>query len=914
MTGRPGTPAPFPWKLVAVAAIFVGITTISVALTFAAVWVQSAVRSYVAVEGQWAKAQRDAAFLLYRYGQTGDRDFLRRFEQTLAVPLGDRAARLAMEQPEFNRDAATRSFPDGANHPADVPSLVWLYRCCSELPQIRRMAQYWKMGDEHIIAFQSLAQKLEAEIGAQSPSELRLREMLGQVEDLNDSVSPIVAAFTDILGETARRVSSLLIICITTIVLLLVAAGGYLSLRIGRSIRSSEEQYRTLMHNASDGLIVVDRGNGQVLEMNECAERMIGRPAALLIGLPYDGLFQAPRVNLKRDLERTGAQLSMLRTSAGTAIPVEVNSSATVWNGRAAQLAIVRDVSERIKTERLLRIATNAMANMTEAVVITDERFRVVSVNSAFTAITGYQASEMAGRFSGHERLRAADSRALRRIARDLLRLGRWQGELQSVRKNGEAYPLKLSLAGVPDEDGTVAHYVGIFNDNSAFRDYERRLRHLANHDMLTDLPNRAAFEELSVRAIERANVDGRQLALLFIDLDGFKAVNDTYGHGAGDTVLRTIGERIRRCLRATDTVARVGGDEFNVLLDDAGDEKSVSRLARALLATVSQPITFEAHAIALSASIGISFYPRDAGDVDALVTHADMAMYEAKGRGRNNFQVFSNQLSMAARTRLTLVTGLRHAIERRQLELHYQPHTDLVTGRFLGLEALLRWNHPELGVVAPGHFIPLAEEIGVIDAISDWVLRNACTQGADWRARGMSDMILAVNLSPRNFWDQELPGRVALILAETGYPAELLCLEITEGTLMGQEDPEETLARLGELGVRLAIDDFGIGYSSLGSLRRFPVDVLKIDRTFTHGIPENSDNLALVRTIISLADGLGLTVIAEGVETRTQHDTLLAEGCRQGQGYLYGKPGPALQIEALLGLHQSDSAVLAAS
>jgi EAL domain-containing protein (putative c-di-GMP-specific phosphodiesterase class I) len=337
------------------------------------------------------------------------------------------------------------------------------------------------------------------------------------------------------------------------------------------------------------------------------------------------------------------------------------------------------------------------------------------------------------------------------------------------------------------------------------------------------------------------------------------------------------------------------------VLLDDVGSEKDVERLARALLAAVGESVDFEGQSIALSASIGISFYPQDAGDVDTLVTHADMAMYEAKGRGRNNFQVFSSQISVAVKTRLAMVNGLRQAIERGELELHYQPHTDLLSGRILGLEALLRWNHPEMGMVPPGQFIPLAEEIGMIDAISDWVLRSACAQGVQWRDRGAADICMAVNLSPRNFWDPELPSRVARILDESGWPASLLCLEITEGTIMGREDAEEALKRLGELGIRLAIDDFGIGYSSLGSLRRFPVDVLKIDRTFTSGIPEDGDNLALVKTIIALAAALELTVIAEGIETWSQHHALIGEGCLQGQGYLYGKPMPAAQVEKIL-------------
>jgi diguanylate cyclase (GGDEF)-like protein/PAS domain S-box-containing protein len=900
-TTGPAARTPLPWKLLTVAFIFITITAISVAMTLATIGVQSAVRSLVAGEGSWSKAQRDASFLLIRYGQTGEADYYRRFQQRLAVPLGDRTARLEMQKDTFSSAIATQGFLEGGNHPGDIPSVIWLYRCCSQFPQIRRVVGYWTKGDEHILLLQALAEQLKAEIDSSSPSEVRIQTLLKEVEAVNDSVHPLEAGFTKALGETARWVSSLLMIFTTSIVVLLVALGAYLSLRIVRSIRSSEEQYRTLMHSAADGLIVVDRVSGLVLEINQCAERMIGRPASELLGSSYDSLFKGPCVNLQPGFDQTGVQLSSLRTRAGDAMAVEVTCSATPWNGRPALLAILRDVSERIKTERLLRIATNAMANMTEAVVIVDQRFRVVSVNSAFASITGYSEAEVIGTVRGYVSFRAADTRKLRQIIRVLKREGRWQGELQNVRKNGESYPAKLSLASVPEKNGSIAHYVGIFNDNSAFRDYETRLKHFASHDMLTELPNRPAFEAAAAFAISRAKAGGGRLALLFIDLDGFKGVNDTYGHAAGDAVLQTLGKRIRRCLKKGDAVARVGGDEFNALLDQVGSEAEVAPLARVLLAMVGEPVEFEGQSIALSASIGISFYPQDATDVDALVSHADMAMYEAKSLGRNNFQVFSKRISLAVSTRLALVHGLRRAIEREQFELQYQPCTDLASGRIVGFEALLRWNHPELGLVPSCHFIPLAEEIGVIDAISDWVLRTACAQGMQLRARGMRDVSLAVNLSPRNFWDLELPNRIAGILQESGWPPALLCLEITEGTLMGREDAVEMFKQLGQLGIALAIDDFGIGYSSLGNLQRFPVDVLKIDRAFTHGIPENRHNLALVRAILALARELDLVVIAEGIETRAQHECLLDEGCLRGQGYLYGMPMSVAQVEGVL-------------
>ena len=901
MTFTPASRAPLPWKLLAVAFIFLGITAISVAITFGAIAVQSAVRSYVAGEGQWSKAQHDAAFLLYRYGQTGDAGYRRRFSEALAVPLHDRAAREELQNPAFDEQVATRHLLASGHHPQDIPSLIFLFRCCSALPQMERVVSLWEQGDVQIERLRRLGDQLQAEMELSWPSAIVVNDLLHQIEMVHESVHPLEQAFSEELGDAARRISTRLKYATATLILLLVSLGAYLSLRIIRGIRGSEEQYRALMHGASDGLVVVDRATGLVLAANECAERLIGRPAADLVGVPYASLFRDADPLPAAGAEAGGPHLRSLKQADGEAIDVEVKSSLARWNHREARLAIVRDVRRRLRTERMLRVATNAMANTSEGVVITDGRFRVISVNRAFTAITGFGEAEVIGQVLGNSGVRSADRRVLRRVAKALRRDGRWQGEVQNLRKNGESYPMRLSLTGIPEDDGTIAHYVGIFSDNSAFRDYENRLKHLASHDLLTALPNRASFEEAVSSAIRRCKANGGRLALLFVDLDGFKTVNDTYGHAAGDTLLRTLGQRIRRCLRAGDAVARVGGDEFNVLLDDVGSEKDAARVARALLATIGEPVEVDGQSIALSASIGISFYPQDAAEVDELVTHADMAMYEAKSRGRNNFQVFSRQISIAMSTRLSLVTGLRHAIEQGQLELHYQPHSDLLTGRILGFEALLRWNHPELGSVPPCHFEPHAEEIGVIDAISDWVLRTACRQGMQWRRQGIDDISLAVNLSPRNFWDPELPRRVASVLQETGWPPQRLCLEITEGTIMGEDGADESLRRLGELGLRLAIDDFGIGYSSLGSLRRFPVDVLKIDRTFTSGIPGNADNLALVRTIIALARNMGLVVIAEGIETLEQHETLVAEGCLQGQGYLYGRPMPAQQAEELL-------------
>jgi diguanylate cyclase (GGDEF)-like protein/PAS domain S-box-containing protein len=882
-----------------VAAVFVALTVASVLMSFVLVEVQSAVRASVAAGGHWAKAQREASFLLYRYGQTGDRDYLRRFHEATQAIMGARAARIELSKPDYEPSVAAAGLLAAGNHPDDVGRLVRLFRWSRKFAESQRILRFWSQGDALMLEMQGVARDLKAEIESASPSGIRIGELLVQVERLDQEVGPLEAACTETLGTAARRVSSQLIAVAAAIVVLLISIGTYLALRTLRSIRESETQYRTLMQSASAGLVVTDLASNRILEVNRRAEEMTRRAAGELIGTSYPALFEAPDAV---DPGQGPAPILRLRNATGVATEVDVASSPIAWYGRQARLVVIHDLSERLRTERHLRLATKAIENMSEAVVITDERFRILSTNAAFRAITGYPGAEVVGQRPPF--LHDGGTCRHRALLRALRQDGRWQGELDSRRRDGRSFPMLLSVSAVREDHGRVSHFVGIFTDNSASRDYEQRLRHMAEHDTLTGLANRATFEDHGARMMDRLRRAGGEAGLLFVDLDGFKLINDHHGHAAGDHVLAVVAQRIRAILPDDALAARVGGDEFNLMLARGPEDPQLAGFARALLRLVADPIPFEGRQMFLSASIGIAFHPTDAADFDTLSSCADMAMYEAKGRGRNNFQVFSRGVSVAARTRQQMMNALREAIDQDQFRLHYQPQVDLGTSRVVGFEALLRWNHPILGVVPPATFIPLAEEMGIIDSISNWVLATCCRQGAAWRALGLDDLRLSVNLSPRNFWDRDLPERVAAALADSGFVASALCLEITEGTLVSGEDPQSALARLRALGVRIAIDDFGVGYSSLGYLRRFPVDVLKIDRSFTSGIPHDRDNVALVRTILSLARGLDLTVVAEGVETESQRDLLIAEGCRLGQGYLFGHPEPAASVERrLLGL-----------
>jgi diguanylate cyclase (GGDEF)-like protein len=435
----------------------------------------------------------------------------------------------------------------------------------------------------------------------------------------------------------------------------------------------------------------------------------------------------------------------------------------------------------------------------------------------------------------------------------------------------------------------------------------ERRLsaernEFLAYYDSLTELPNRSLFSKLLGQALACAQVEDGQLALLFVDLDRFKNINDTLGHSAGDQLLQEVARRLRGCLREGNTVARLGGDEFVVLLPRVGGRAEVEAVAHKVLGATSKPFTALGQEFHVTASVGVSTYPQDGTDERALMKNADIAMYQAKDEGKNNFQFYSAQLNAHSFERLALESNLRQALDRNEFELHYQPKIDALSGRMGGMEALLRWQHPELGLVSPAKFIPIAEETGLIVAIGRWVLKTACAQNVQWRALGMAPMCVAVNLSARQFTDENLLADVVAVLEQTGMDPTLLELEITESMLMRDiESAIATLTALKQMGIRLALDDFGTGYSSLSNLKKFPLDTIKVDRSFVRDLPERFEDRSIAEAIIAMGRALSLTVVAEGVETMAQADFLREQSCDEFQGFYFSRPLPAAEFERLL-------------
>ncbi|RFP10949.1 EAL domain-containing protein [Duganella sp. BJB488] len=563
------------------------------------------------------------------------------------------------------------------------------------------------------------------------------------------------------------------------------------------------------------------------------------------------------------------------------------------------------EVQVRLRAETALRLRNRAMESTVNAIVITSFSQREATieyVNPAFERITGYAVGEVIGRdmrfLQGDDR----DQDGLQELREAMQSQREGHAVLRNYRKDGSLFWNELYIAPVCNEEGKVDHYVGVMNDITAARDYQRQLEHQANYDILTDLPNRALLQDRMAQAIAHAQRAHERLAVLWIDLDRFKYVNDTFGHAVGDALLKDVSARLKMALRGSDTVARVGGDEFVAMVLQLDKPLEAGIIGRQLLATISLPFHFGGLELQVGASIGVSIYPEDGITAEILLKHADAAMYNVKERGRNDVEFHTLAMSVHVQQRATLENALRLALGRGELRLDYQPKIHVKTGQMRGVEALLRWHHPEHGILSPASFVPLAEDTGLIVVIGEWVLRTACVQVRAWHAAGHLDLSVSVNVSARQFRQPNLANTIAGILAETGLEARYLELELTESVIMQDSDGViETLRALKTIGVTLSLDDFGTGYSSLSYLKRFPIDIVKIDQSFIRDVTSDPGDASLTKAIITMAHSLGLKAIAEGVETEGQLGFLASQQCDEVQGYLFSHPVAAATIDAIL-------------
>ncbi len=651
-----------------------------------------------------------------------------------------------------------------------------------------------------------------------------------------------------------------------------------------------------ILDNVMFGIMFVR--HSQIVSANPFCEQMFGYPHNTLQGKSssiifpsfdeYEAILQAQNENPsasfsdERQFKRQDGSLIWCQLNACNLDP-EQPDEGCIW--------VYADITERKHSEEKLRLGATVFDYIADGVVMTDAAGFIVAVNPAFTQITGYSEAEAIGKTPAILRSGRQNQAFFDSLWGELLATGFWRGEIWNRRKNEELYLEWLTISAVRNAQGVCTHYVGVFSDITLVKESQEKLDHLAHHDPLTGLPNRLLFNDRLSHAILRASRDPRPLALLFIDLDRFKNVNDTLGHHIGDELLRQVAQALASKVRDGDTLARLGGDEFILLLEDTDGKYGAGVVADKLMSVFEQPFVVVTHELFVTASVGISIFPDDGDDVNLLIRNADVALYQAKAHGRNAYRFYSSEMTGEGIERLRLENMLRRSIEKAEIFLNYQPQIDIETGKLIGVEALVRWHHPELGLVPPVKFIPLAEDTGFINQLGKWVLFEACRQMVRWDDAGLRVEKIAVNLSVKQFERGSIVAMVSQILTETGLEPHRLQLEVTESVIMNTGDALSFIRGLSDIGVGLAIDDFGTGYSSLAYLKQMPVQTLKIDRSFIMDIGTNPDEEAIAIAIIQLGKSMHLSVVAEGVETQEQVDFLRREGCHYAQGYFYSRP-----------------------
>ena len=672
------------------------------------------------------------------------------------------------------------------------------------------------------------------------------------------------------------------------------------------ALNESEAHFRRFFDEAKAVMLLIDPSDGRIIDANPAACAFYGYGRAELLARHITDIGQMTQAEASAEMlqaltEHHERSILQHRLKDGTLRTVEMYSSPYHFDKRLALYSIIHDITERIEAERELREAATVFEATTEAIMITDASGIIKRINQAFVTMTGYSAVEVTGQTPRLLKSDRHDDLFYQGLWEKLKTVGRWEGEIWNRRKNGDIFPVWQIISVVKDKQGQAVGFVSLFIDITQKKRDEDEIAYRANYDALTGLPNRNLLAERLNQALKQARRENSRVAVMFVDLDFFKQVNDTLGHAIGDRLLQLVAERMRLCVRETDTIARLGGDEFVVLLMDIDDTVPASIVAEKIIAQMAESFSIEGNEIHIGASVGITLFPDDGHDVETLFRNADLAMYRAKNTGRSNAQFFEMALTTAALDRRTLENDLRGALARNEFRLYFQPLISLATNRITGVEALLRWQHPQRGLLEPESFVPLAEETGLIRDIGAWVLAESCRQLAGWGAAG-HQLTLAINVSVRQLPEALSVQRILATLAEHGLDPQQITLEITESVLLADSPAiQQWFIDAGAAGLHLAIDDFGTGYSSLSYLKRFPVRHVKIDKSFVHDMEDDLANRSLVEAILAMAHSLGLSVVAEGVEALGQASLLRAQSCEQAQGFLYSQPLPADKLLALL-------------
>jgi diguanylate cyclase (GGDEF)-like protein/PAS domain S-box-containing protein len=666
-----------------------------------------------------------------------------------------------------------------------------------------------------------------------------------------------------------------------------------------RDLSQSENRYQKIVENIHEGIWVIDKNN-YTQYVNKRMADLIGYSIDEMLGKHVFSFMDDENENIcKANIQRRRDGISEdhrfeLQHKSGEPVYVAMASS-PILNAHDeydGAIAGVMDVSNQRGQELKLKMLSSAVEQSGTMVMITDKDADIEYVNPKFCEVTGYDKEEILGENASILRSSDMDAEAIADLWATITSGRDWHGELHTKKKEGELFWSLMSISAIEDENGQISHFVTVIEDVSQLKEARQQMEQLAYIDTLTGLANRLLFRDRLEQVLKAVQRNKTHAALLYLDLDQFKRVNDSLGHDVGDALLMKVAERLRQCVRHQDTVARMGGDEFVMLLTDVDDMAGASAVARKVLKLMSQPMNLLKHELIITPSIGITLAPHDSLNADILLKNADLAMYRAKASGRNNYQFFTKEMNSKILEHLMIEGELKHAIENEELVMHFQPQMGIESGELVGIEALVRWDHPERGLISPDDFIPVAETTGLIVALGEWVLFSSCRTIRNMETFGLPSVKLAVNLSPRQFQDPNLIEMIQNALDKTGFKPIQLELEITETMLMNNLDyTVDMLKQIKALGISVSIDDFGTGYSSLSYLKRLPIDSLKVDQSFIKEIPQDKDDMEIAAAIIAMAHNLKLDVVAEGIETDAQWDFLKKNKCDIGQGYLFSRP-----------------------
>ena len=665
------------------------------------------------------------------------------------------------------------------------------------------------------------------------------------------------------------------------------------------SIDENESMQKEILNQNSIGIgyIAMD---GEILFVNDYVLNLLGYTLDEFLGknvLDITHEEDRDKTFVKKDITKINSEVNVEKRylhKDGSSIWVHLSMSVSKGKDGKPQYIIgfVKDIRLRKNNEKRLKLASEVFDNTNEGIVIIDKKLKIQAVNGAFCDILGYKKEEVIAKSSLFLQSFHHDGYFYKKMWLSIKKDGYWKGEMWSVRKNGERFPQWLNISTIKDDNHKIINYIGVFSDISTIKQSEAELEFLAHHDPLTKLPNRLLLTSQLSQAIKRAKREDSKIAVLFLDLDRFKEINDTFGHSYGDEVLITVTTRFKIAMREKDTIARIGGDEFIILIEEIEDASDIDQVISKVLNVFKEEVVIYQHSFKLSASIGVAIYPDDGRNIEDLIKNADTAMYQAKDAGRNTYRFYTEEMTEKLFTKMLMKKEIEKALKNDEFVLHYQPQVSIESGKVLGAEALVRWNHPDMGLMYPNKFIEIAESTKQIIELGKLVLEMACKATKEWIDKKAFTGKVAVNISAVQIKEEDFYEVVTSVLKKTGLSGHFLELELTESYMM--ENPKEAISLFKKLknhGITLSIDDFGTGYSSLSYLKKLPVDKLKIDRSFIMDIPNDKGDMAITSTIIAMSKSLALSVIAEGIETKEQHNFLKEEGCYEGQGFLYSRP-----------------------